>query len=76
MTNELEWRRSCSPNIHAISWQNACISDTNYLIKSLFTKNSYEFMITNCSVLWYENITDQNIKKRCKVLKYMKDIYR
>ncbi|XP_064618075.1 non-homologous end-joining factor 1-like [Liolophura sinensis] len=68
MTTELQWRRTWKPDLRACPWQQMEIDGNTYLIKSRFTEDSYEVMLTDLTVVWLEQLAEGAVKKRIKKL--------
>ncbi|CAL1528364.1 unnamed protein product [Lymnaea stagnalis] len=65
MSTELQWRRRWKPNLHSSPWKQLNIDNANkYLFKIKFDDNSYEFLITDMTMFWYESIGGEGLKKR------------
>ena len=67
MTSELEWRRRWKPDLRARPWKTFTIDDSIYLLKSKFFDNSYSILITDQTSVWFEELNEDDIKKRSKV---------
>ncbi|XP_063424985.1 non-homologous end-joining factor 1-like isoform X2 [Mytilus trossulus] len=65
---EIEWRRRWKPDLTSIPWQPLNIDGDVYLIKCKFTQNSYELLLTNLKSFWYEELSENALKKRVQKL--------
>lgn len=68
MTTEIEWRRRWKPNLTSIPWQPLNIDGDIYLIKCKFTQDSYEILLTDLTNFWYEELSENSLKKRVQKL--------
>ncbi|KAL5010795.1 hypothetical protein ScPMuIL_013100 [Solemya velum] len=68
MSTEIEWRRRWKPNLDACPWQTLFIDGKTYLIKMKFTQYSYEILLTDFTSFWFEELSDNALKKRIQKL--------
>ena len=71
MSSELEWRRRWKPDLRARPWKTFTIDDSMYLLKSKFYDNSYSILITDQTSVWFEELSEDDVKKRSKVRRIM-----
>ena len=67
---EIEWRRKWKPSLTSIPWQPLNIDGEIYLIKCKFTQDSYELLVTDLSNFWYEELSENALKKRIQVTSF------
>ncbi|KAJ8307009.1 hypothetical protein KUTeg_015093 [Tegillarca granosa] len=68
MTTEIQWRRQWKPDLRSCPWQPITIDGESYLIKTKFTQDSYEILVTDLTNFWYEELDEKNLKKRVQKL--------
>ncbi|KAK3582736.1 hypothetical protein CHS0354_039780 [Potamilus streckersoni] len=68
MSSEVEWRRQWKPDLSACHWQPLKIEGKVFLVKWRFTQNSYEILITDFSLFWYEEMSEDSLNKRVQKL--------
>ncbi len=67
MASELEWRRRWKPDLHGKSWKSLKIDDTSFFIKSKFSDDAYEILVSDLTSVWYEHLDGEAVKRRSKV---------
>lgn len=68
MATEVEWRRTWKPDLEAYPWQPIRVDGKVYLLKYMFTTDSYRVLLTDLTHFWHEEIADQALQKRIKKL--------
>ncbi|WAR05565.1 NHEJ1-like protein [Mya arenaria] len=68
MSSEVEWRRRWKPTLNAVPWQPLKVDGTVYLIKYKFSTDAYEILVTDFTHFWYEELSQNALKKRVKKL--------
>ncbi|XP_045209832.1 non-homologous end-joining factor 1-like [Mercenaria mercenaria] len=68
MTTEVEWRRRWKPDLEAFPWQPIRVDGSTYLLKYMFTTDSYKVLLTDLANFWHEELADQALQKRIKKL--------
>lgn len=68
MTTEVEWRRRWKPDLDAFPWQPIRVDGNTYLLKYMFTTDSYKVLLTDLTNFWHEELEDQSLQKRIKKL--------
>ncbi|KAL3836496.1 hypothetical protein ACJMK2_021924 [Sinanodonta woodiana] len=68
MSSEVEWRRQWKPDLCACHWQPLEIEGKVFLAKWRFTQNSYEILLTDFTLFWYEEMSDESLNKRVQEL--------
>ncbi|BFZ22488.1 hypothetical protein BsWGS_25527 [Bradybaena similaris] len=72
MTAELQWRRRWKPDLKHSPWkpleqvdvQDSEDSSHKYFMKTKFDDSSYELLLTDLTHFWYEQLTEDSLKKR------------
>ena len=67
MTSEVEWRRRWKPDLDAFPWQPIRVDGNTYLLKYMFTTDSYKVLLTDLTNFWHEELAEQALQKRIKV---------
>ena len=62
------WRRDQNPSLETQAWKTLHIDGHSFLVKGLFTSNSYDILITDFGVIWEESMKEQDISQRSKVI--------
>ncbi|ESP02985.1 hypothetical protein LOTGIDRAFT_230440 [Lottia gigantea] len=68
LETEAEWRKRFRADLKVATWQKLTLESGNYMIKSFFTQNSYEILITDLCSFWFESLTELEIKRRIQKL--------
>ena len=61
------WRRSPQPLLETQPWKLLCIEGKTYLVKGLFTSDSYNILVTDLGTIWEESITEHYLLQKSKV---------
>lgn len=61
------WRRDQNPSLETQAWKTLHIDGHSFLVKGLFTSNSYDILITDFGVIWEESMKEQDISQRSKL---------
>ncbi|XP_071101555.1 non-homologous end-joining factor 1-like [Haliotis cracherodii] len=68
MASELEWRRRWKPDLRACPWQPLEIGGEKYLMKTKFSIDNYEVLLTDLTSYWHEIMEENAMKKRIQKL--------
>ncbi|XP_050406642.1 non-homologous end-joining factor 1 [Patella vulgata] len=68
LETESDWRRRFKPDLKVATWRKLTLVSGNYLLKTFFTQNSYEVLITDLCSFWHEKMEEQELKKRIQKL--------
>lgn len=61
------WRRSPKPLLETQPWKLLCIEGKTYLVKGLFSSDSYSILVTDLGMIWEESITEHDLLQKSKV---------
>ena len=63
------WRRESFQqfNLETKPWQTLNTGGYSFLVKGIFTDDSYEILVTDLACIWEESLSEQNILERSKV---------
>ena len=78
MTSEIEWRRKWKRNLLVKPWIPISVTEDDshtYLLKSHFTENSYELLVTDLVSFWHEELGCDEIRERNEVKSIVFIIY-
>ncbi len=65
--SETDWRRRWKPDLKCKPWLNLAIENQTVFVKSYFTQQSYEILVTDTSRIWIETVNGESVKKRSLV---------
>ncbi|XP_041371823.1 non-homologous end-joining factor 1-like [Gigantopelta aegis] len=68
MSREIQWRRKWHPDLKACPWQALEAGGQNFLVKTKFSNDSCEIMITDLVSFWYEHLPETTLRKRIQEL--------
>ena len=67
MTAEIQWRRRWKPDLRAKPWKRFVFNGESYHMKFHAKNDSYDWLLTDHSTLWHEELPLDEIKKRVDV---------